>query len=571
MGRIAILPDTVADQIAAGEVVERPASVVKELVENALDAGATDIVVSLEGGGRRRIDVTDDGSGMERDDAVLSVDRHATSKIHSAAELVGVATYGFRGEALAAIASVSSLAIETARVGEAMGTRVVVRGGRLEGVEPVARTAGTSVTVERLFFNTPARRKFLRAQQAETRAAGEAVTVLALARLDVSFRLESDGRVLLDAPRTTSTAERVAALFGPELARQLLAVEWRDGAMSVRGFIQRPADARPTGRKAYLFVNGRPFRDPFVVRAAEAGYRGAVHPGARPSVFLALELPGDAVDVNVHPQKLEVRFRDKFRIERGVEEAVRAALGGIGSAAEMGSGPAFRAASPAPWTDAAVETPGAGPHRLPDEAAASLFAPLEEAAPALGADVIQVFNTYLVMETPEGIAFIDQHSAHERVLYERAMAQLSSGASGAQHLLLPFTVNLEARELEAVEEHGPLLAAIGFEAEPFGGAAVAVHAVPNPHRRFDAERCFQEVVADLARGRFGGLHNRLERFAATYACRAAVKAGEHLEPEEIRELLRRLFACTLPPHDVHGRPTIVHLAKDELERRFGRS
>ena len=336
-GRVQILADTVADQIAAGEVVERPAAVVKELVENALDAGATTITIELEGGGKKSIAVSDDGSGMDRDDAVMAMDRHATSKIRTASDLIGVATYGFRGEALPAIASISKLELETAAATDngtpVEATRLVVEGGRLKDVMPAARQRGTTVTVRRLFFNTPARRKFLRTQASETRAAVAAVSLLALARLDVAFKLTSDGRVLTDAPRVSRFADRITSLFGRSVAEGLIAVEHHAGPVSVRGFIQRPAEAKPSGRKAYLFVNGRPFRDPFLVRAAEAGYRATIHPGSRPTLFLSIGLPGDTVDVNVHPTKLEVRFRDRWLVERTMEEAVRQSLGDMGAAA----------------------------------------------------------------------------------------------------------------------------------------------------------------------------------------------------------------------------------------------
>jgi len=575
MGRVHILPDAVADQIAAGEVVERPASVVKELVENALDAGATHIAVDLEGGGRTRIRVADNGCGMDRQDAVLALDRHATSKIRAAADLVGVRTYGFRGEALPAIASVSHFTLETAPAEQGgAGTRVVVRGGRVDEVAPAARQPGTTVTVERLFFNTPARRKFLRVPRTETRAAVEALTLLALGRLDVAFRLESEGRVLLDAPRAEHAGDRLRALFGAALEEQLLPVAWSAGPLRVSGFVQRPADARPTGRKAYLSVNGRPFRDPFLVRASEAGYRGALDPGSRPTVVLALELPGDAVDVNVHPAKLEVRFRDRFFVERTVEEAVREAIRPLAAAAVVRGPGAASDERGGRWLPGALDPAAraAGP--------AGSAIPLSFLAPDAGAasermtprrHLLQVFDTFILMETPEGVAIIDQHSAHERVLYERAIAELSGGEAAAQRLLLPFTIRLEPKELEAVDAYGELLAGIGYEVAPFGGDAVIAHAVPNPHPRFDAPRCLEELVADLARGRFGGLNNRLERFAATYACRAAVKAGERLEPAELERLVDRLFACTLPPHDVHGRPTIVQLPRAEIERRFGRA
>ncbi len=572
MGRIAVLAPEVADQIAAGEVVERPASIVKELVENALDAGALSVTVELEDGGRVQVRVSDDGIGMDRDDMLLALNRHATSKIRTARDLIGVPTYGFRGEALPAIASVAQVELETALRdpdgrGAERGTRVRVAGGRVEQVEPVARAPGTTVTVHRLFYNTPARRKFLRSARSETRAAVEALTVLALARLDVAFTLLSDGRTRIDAPRVSSVGDRIAALFGPELAQGLVPVEHEMGGIVVRGFVQRPADAKAAGRKAFLFVNGRPFRDPFLVRAAEAGYRATIAPGLRPSLFLTLAIAGDRVDVNVHPAKLEVRFRDRYLVERAVEDAVRRSLQPMEASAVVRHG----APAPESWGGEGGSAPSipVGAPLLPfqehqDRAPGS-------AGPDAGRDILQVFQTYLVFETPEGVALVDQHSAHERVLYERAMAQLGGQDSAAQRLLLPLTIDLSPEELEAVEVHRDLLSSVGYEIEPFGGNSVVIHAVPNPHPRFDARRCVEEMVADLARGRVGALANRLERFAATYACRAAVKAGQRLDQQERRELLRRLFACELPPHDVHGRPTIVQLPKEELERRFGRS
>ncbi|MCZ6917466.1 MAG: DNA mismatch repair endonuclease MutL [Gemmatimonadetes bacterium] len=573
MGRIAILADAVANQIAAGEVVERPASVVKELVENALDAGATSITIDLEAGGRTAIAVSDDGVGMDRDDAVLAIDRHATSKIRAASDLIGVPTYGFRGEALPAIASVARFELETALAGDygTDATSIVVEGGRLKSVDVTSRQRGTTVKVQRLFFNTPARRKFLRKPAAETRAAVAAVSLLALTRLDVAFTVTSDGRVIAKAPRVSAFADRIQSLYGRELAEGLVAVDHHAGPVSVRGFIQRPADAKPTGRKAFLFVNGRPFRDHFLVRAAEAGYRATIHPGARPTLFLSLGVPGDAVDVNVHPAKLEVRFRDRRFVEQCVEEAVRHALGGIDAAAVVR--PWFAASGRV--AEGSPTPPPAFTDRPSDAAAPSLFegrpgGDMDPDALFAHGDFLQVFNTYIVMQTPDGLAIVDQHSAHERVLFEQAMKHLTGEGAPSQRLLLPITVDLEPQELEAVSHSRELLNAIGFEAEEFGGRSLVIHAVPNPHPRFDARRCFEEVVADLARGRFGGWNNELERFAATYACRAAIKAGHVLEPRETRTLLNRLFACELPPHDVHGRPTIVQLPKEELERRFGR-
>lgn len=562
--RIAILPDTVADQIAAGEVVERPASAVKELVENAIDAGATRVRIAIEGGGKTLIEVADDGCGMGREDALLSLDRHATSKIRNAADLSGVATFGFRGEALPAIASVSRLTMTTAEEG-GEGTALQVAGGRLDQVAPAARQRGTTVTVRGLFFNTPARRKFLRSAASETRAVSEAVSTLALAHPSVGIELLVDGEPRLAIPPGQDEVERLQAVWGRDLTGTLVPVDHAAGAFRITGYAQRPGDAAPSGRRTQLFVNGRPFRDPFLVRAAEAGYRSAIHPGDRPSLYLRVDLPPDEVDVNVHPAKLEVRFRDRIGLERTAEDAVRHALGALVAAAPVGDWRPMPVTTGGVQVDldalmsgaASMETP---PPSADDEPATAPFA----------AGLVQLFDTYIVYQAAEGVVFVDQHSAHERVLFEAAMATLSGTGAPAQRLLLPATVDLTDEEAEALEQHRDVLERVGFEVEAFGGSTVVLQAVPAPHPRFDAVACFRELIADLARGRFGGWANRLERFAATYACRAAVKAGQRMGQAEMRELLLRLFATELPPHDVHGRSTIVQLPREELERRFGR-
>ena len=570
--RIAILPDAVADQIAAGEVVERPASVVKELAENALDAGARHIRVIIEGGGKTLIEVSDDGSGMGREDSVLALDRHATSKVRSAQDLVGVRTFGFRGEALPAIASVSRFTLTTSEA-EGEGTEVTVTGGRVDRVVAVARQRGTTVTVRSLFFNTPARRKFLRSLASELRAVHDVIATLALAHPGTGFEFQVDERLRLHVPPGQAPAERLVAVWGADLAGSLVAVQYAVGSCRVEGFVQRPSDAQPTGRRAQLFVNGRPFKDPFLIRAAEAGYRSAIHPGDRPSIYLNLLVASEDVDVNVHPAKLEVRFRDRLGVERAVEEAVRDALGRLAAAASVGS---WRPAPPDPGS-----LPGQPGRRGPvtaldllaeadDRSAGVATTPPPAEAEPFTAPVYQLFESYLAYEGPEGLIIVDQHSAHERVIYESVMEQLAGEGLPAQRLLMPLTLELTDEELEAVEAHREPLRRVGFEVESFGGRSVVLHTVPAPHPRFDATRCFREMVADLARGRFGGWANRLERFAATYACRAAVKGGERLEQREMRQLLARLMIATLPAHDVHGRATIVQLPREELERRFGR-
>jgi len=612
--KIAILPDAVANRIAAGEVVERPASVVKELLENALDAGAGAVAIAIEGGGKTLIRVADDGEGMVREDALLALDRHATSKIRAADDLVGIGTFGFRGEALPSIAAVSRFELETATAGEGAGagTRITATGGLVGAVEDAVRQPGTTVTVRALFFNTPARRKFLRSARSETRACQEAVTALALALPRLGVAMLCDGKQAIEALPAGSLAERVAQLLGRGFAATLLPVEHEAGAVRITGLAQRPAEASPTGRAAHLFVNGRPFRDHFLVRAAERGYRATVPAGSRPSVILRIEVPPGDVDVNVHPAKLEVRFRDRYGLEAAVEEAVHRALGDLASAAPIGTGRM-------PWEHAAVTTgrtaagPGAGAGRpgagVPAdgadlfEAADDEGVPLESGEAGAGgeADVLgaepeaggrrvrvlgQTHAAYILVEAPDALLIVDQHSAHERVLFERAMQQLEGADAGvdggaavpgrggleavSQKLLFPLTLNFTPAELDAIEAHGALLARLGYELEPFGGGSIVVQAVPAPHARFDAARCLRDVVADLAGGRFGGLANPLERFASTFACRAAIKAGQALTDAEMRELVERLFASELPAHDVHGRPTIVQLPLLELERRFGR-
>src|SRR5437868_12089671 len=336
MPRIAVLPPAVADQIAAGEVVERPSSVVKELVENALDAGATTVDIEVQDGGRDGIRVSDDGIGMERDDAVLALERHATSKIRSAEDLVGVRSFGFRGEALPAICSVSHLDIETA-IADGEGTRVVAAGGAVQEVRGAARRRGTTVSVARLFYNAPAREKFMRSTRSEWRGVSDAVVTSALVRRDVRFTLVHDGRPALALPAAPSLRSRVAAIFGARYADALVDVDDVAGSVHVAGLVERPADVGTAARRAFLVVNGRAVRDAGLVRAAESGYRSTIPAGVRPSLFIDVTVPADEVDVNVHPAKAEVRFRDRWVVERAVEQAVRRALGTMESAASLGA------------------------------------------------------------------------------------------------------------------------------------------------------------------------------------------------------------------------------------------
>jgi len=585
--RIQVLADAVANQIAAGEAVERPSSVVKELVENALDAGATRVEIAVERGGKRRIRVSDDGVGMGREDALLCFDRHATSKITVAADLTGVRTFGFRGEAIPSIAAVSRVTLETWDGEGEAGTCVRVDGGQINDVTDVARRRGTTFDVRNLFFNAPVRARFLKSVSAETRAVNEVVTALALANPRVSFVLKSDDRALLDLPRATDPAMRVGQIWGGEHGATLIGASASDDELAVRGLVQRPDAARPGVRRSHLFVNGRPFRAPDLVRAVERGYRTTIPQGVRPWLFLYLTLPGDEVDVNVHPAKTEVRFRDDNRVQALVERAVRGALDGEASAATLDRGPTApaavvregallpggrRVAATGPAERAADAQMALFVTRADDDGGTARVAPLPE--PGAGRPRLwQVLDTYVLAETRDGVLIVDQHSAHERILFQRLMDGFEAGGQESQRLLFPLTLKLTAPEVALVEDLGGLMSRAGFEVEGFGGDTVIVHAVPNPHRYFNAERAFREMLQELTQGSelVRSARNQHERIAMTFACKGAIKAGQKLSEAEMQELFDQLFATELPHHDVHGRPTVVRLSAAELERKFGRS
>ena len=610
---IEVLPDLVANQIAAGEVVERPASVVKELVENALDARATRIDIDIERGGKRRIRVTDDGVGMGREDALASFDRHATSKIRAAVDLQAVETFGFRGEALPSIAAVSRMTLETKEESDPLGTRVRVNGGTITGFDDAPRRRGTTVEVSTLFFNAPARSKFLKAVGAEARAVSDVVSVLALANASVGFGLTSGGRVLLDLPPASDLTARVAALWGREAATTLIALSSESDGIEVRGLIQRPDAAKSGFRRAHLFVNGRPFRSRPLLAAVDRGYRTTISERVRPWAFLYLRMPSGTVDMNVHPAKAEVRFRNAAAVESFVEEAVRAILTSDSSAATLDTqvaAPQLLVREPRPprdggesevesqtalflSADSAVPSGSAVPLDSAvssDSAASSGVAdgtadgaphrqglegddgvepiPAVEEHPRLW----QVLNTYVLAETREGLIIIDQHSAHERILFERLSRAFGESGQTGQRLLFPLTIRLSKAEYEQVEALTGILNRVGFEVEGFGGNTIIVHAVPDPHPYFDPERCLREMIDDLVAGSdlTRSAKNQHEKIAMTFACKGAIKAGQRLSEREMQELFDQLFATELPYHDVHGRPTIVRLSKSELERKFGR-
>lgn len=593
---IEVLASAVADQIAAGEVVERPASVVKELVENSIDAGATTVEVTVEGGGHTLIRVADNGFGMDERDAVLSLERHATSKITSAEQLVGVRSFGFRGEALPAICSVSELELETSRE-DGAGTHVRAAAGSIRSVSEIARRRGTTVSVARLFYNTPARQKFLRSARSEWRSIAETLGSIGVLRRDVHIIARHDGRAVLDLPAAPSLRARVAALWGHREVERFVDVDDVSGVIRVTGMVERPADVGTATRRVLLIINGRLIRDHGMIRAAEAAYRSTLPSGVRPSLLLELTLPGDVVDVNVHPAKSEVRLRDRWPVERAVEHAVRRALGIFDASAGIGwrtwnVGGNAEALAAAQHDASQIEPNVLGATRAPeglfatshyrngeggaeangDEAephtAATQSRAVEE--PIIVPPLVQLKRTYMMFEHEDGTVLIDQHSAHERVLYEEFMATLAEGRTPSQRLLFPLTLHLSAAEADAFEENKESLRLLGFEMEGFGGNTLLVNSVPMPHPRFDAERCLRDTLAALTGDRAPSDAKRHERLAATVACKAAIKGGDVLSQGEMRALFIALARTTLPAHDVHGRATIVRLSWDEIDRRFGR-
>ncbi|MES3034097.1 MAG: DNA mismatch repair endonuclease MutL [Gemmatimonadota bacterium] len=580
MSRIAILAPAVADQIAAGEVVERPASIVKELIENALDAGATDIGIEIEDGGRGLIRIRDDGAGMSPAEAELALSRHATSKIRVADDLVGVATFGFRGEALPAIASVSHLVLETSE-SDGDGTRVTVAQGTRLGTEPIARRRGTTITVTELFHAVPARRKFLKSARGEWRAIAELLATVALVRRDVRLTAIHDGRNVFSAVPARSWRERLAGVWAGVTPSNMIDVDDVQGPVHVRGLVEQPANVGLSARRLFLMVNGRAIRDTGLVRAAEAAYLSTIPSGTRPSLALDIRLPGDAVDVNVHPAKAEVRFHERWQVERVVEGAVRRAIG-VAAAAPLFTN---RFGGERTWAPPSASPDLSLLHRVPD--AAPLFAAASDEATGVAVTeaptahdvpepvevppLLQLRRMYLMFERDDGVVLIDQHSAHERVLYEKLMSKLHGGDAIVQTLLFPLTLHLSPAEADAFEAHRDAFEALGFGIEGFGGQTLVVQSVPMPHHRFDAERALRETLASLAGDRVASTATRHERLAMTVACKAAVKAGDVLSMGEMRALFTDLARTTLPAHDVHGRATIVQLSWDELDRRFGRA
>ena len=575
---IRLLPEATVNRIAAGEVIERPAAAVKELVENALDAGAGRIAVALAGGGIDRIEVADDGCGIAADFLALAVQRHATSKLADDS-LVRIATLGFRGEALPSIGAAARLAITSRPRGAPHASLIRVEGGRVLPVSPAAGPPGTLVVASELFYATPARRKFLRIPRTEAEHAEAAVRRLALAAPHVAFRLTSDGATVFDLPEQDRAA-RVASLLGPEATAALLPVAAERGRYRLSGFAAAPTVTRATAAGQSLVVNGRPVADPVLKTAVRVAYREVIAAGRHPVVALYLDLPPEELDVNVHPAKTELRFRDAAAVRSLV-------IGGIGHALAAPAG----AAAP-PTVPSTGQLPGPGRPRLrlvpsqarrpPGMAEAQLAltgTPLARALPApapsphpLGAPLAQLLDTYILAVAADGsLVLVDQHAAHERLTHEALRAQFAEGGVRPQPLLLPAVVDLPPASAGRLLAEADALARLGLEIEAFGRGAVLVRALPAALGAPDPGPLLRDLADELAEaGEATALAARLDAMLARLACHGSIRAGRRLGAAEMDALLRQMEATPRAATCSHGRPTFLKLSRAEIERLFGR-
>jgi DNA mismatch repair protein MutL len=589
--RIWILPDFLASQIAAGEVIQRPESVVKELVENSLDAGATQIAVNVRGAGKQLVHVVDNGCGMSREDLALCIRRHATSKLRSAEDLHRITTLGFRGEALAAIAAVAHLEIRTRTAEEHTGWRLLSEPDAQPRIEPWAMEPGTQVFVRNLFFNVPARRKFLRSDLSEFRLVSDLMVRFALAAPHVRLTFSDERTLIFDLPAGT-LLERLERLFGEEFARALIPVEAAEEGVVLSGFIGHPQQARPSRAQQFLFLNGRWIQHKGIAHAVFTAYEQLLEPGTFPPFVLYLQLDPERVDVNVHPQKHEVKFEDERFIYGVVHTAVARALQSHNVAPTLGwelaQAPLER--QPDPQSGQVLVNRLTGeivlPERFHRRAAPVGVRPVVLPAPSVPSPAPaqqpelaelppsprcwQLHRRYILWETPQGVRIVDQHVAHERVLYERILRLFERGEPLPQRLLLPLTVQLDPAAFATLEELRSELERLGFELRLLPPNQVELQAVPAelPPGREEQLLCeLLESYREYEQHVPGGVR---ERVAAALACRMAVKSGEELSELQIRTLLQQLLECRLPYVCPHGRPVFVELPLEELDRRFER-
>jgi len=611
MSRIRLLPDILASQVAAGEVVERPASVVKELVENSIDAGARKIEVSIRRGGISMVRVVDDGCGMDRDDALLSLERHATSKIRTAADLAAIATLGFRGEALPSIASVSRFRLSTREREAVAGTELIVAGGRIETVRDSGEAPGTQIEVRSIFYNLPARRKFLRSENTESRNIEHQLHLQAIGHPEIAFAFVRDERVAFQLPPATDLRERIRDLHGAQLVERLLPVEESaSGTIRICGLIGQAGVSRQTRAQQLVFVNGRAIESPVLTAALREGYHTALMKGQFPVTFLFLDLDPATVDVNVHPAKREVRFRDPAGVREAVVAAIRRTLEGgrrewqqqfqrplpetgiddpglpqvpasvsTDLRSPIGRAPASEAAGATPPAHALDERPyltqrpqfGAEGFRdlantPPNDV------PINVTGPGHQFQIIGILNKlYVLMENENGLVLVDQHAAHERILFEELRRRMEEQGVLSQRLLLAQTFELAPRDAEWVERNAATLQKMGIGIETFGSNAFKIDSLPSFLNVSDPVEFMRKVIDGLKSASNGSSPLRLgEDMIAKTVCRHAVKANDPLRYLEVEKLIRDLLECDLPYCCPHGRPTMIQISHLELEKKFGR-
>lgn len=585
-GRIAVLDEHTANRIAAGEVVERPGAVAKELVENSLDAGATRIRIDVQDGGRSLISVADNGCGMTCDEALLSLQRHATSKITCADDLQRVTTLGFRGEALPSIASVSRMELATRVPNDISGTRILVEAGVVREVVETGTPPGTRVDVRDLFFNTPARLKFVKSDQTELGHIVDLVGRLAMAHYSTSIRLASNGREVFATPGGPDARGAIAAVWGRERAARMVPLDDTEVGISVTGFAAPPELSRPNRSHEALFVNRRPITSRLLAHAVEEAYRTLLPDGRYPIVAVFIEMDPELVDVNVHPTKAEVRFREERLVHQAVVRALRRALlqghhvpritGQAPQIVRNGGGSLAQFLPPA----IGVRPHGIPPSVVPDVRLGVTVEQIQPPASALQGTtgawrlIGQVANTFIVGETPEGMVLIDQHVAHERVIHDALTRGMANGNLEVQRLLLPATVTLPPREAAVIAGHLEELASVGFDVEPFGGGTFLVRTMPAVAAAANPEGVLQELGAELCALDGAGRATRegvLDAVVTMASCKGAVKAGQPLSPAEMRKLVQDLLDTENPATCPHGRPIVVTIPHAELLKRFKRS
>jgi DNA mismatch repair protein MutL len=568
MNKIQKLPPEVVAKIAAGEVVERPASVAKELLENALDAGSRKIQIEVQGGGRKLIRVTDDGEGMSPEESILALKRYTTSKIKTEKDLLAIHTFGFRGEALASIAAVSKIKMVTKKTGELSGMSIQLESGKIKKSEEIGCPSGTMIEVRELFFNIPARLKFLKTNGTELAHISEVLSRIALANPQTHFQLFSEERLLNNYPIRQDLTSRLSEALGREAGERMYFFESRDGEINIEGYAGEPGLNKPNSRWIYLYVNRRPVRDRLLTHAVLEAYRNLISKDRYPIVVLFVELPPFWVDVNVHPSKWEVKFADTETIHRKVVRSIREMLDHTPWLKNTMK--PMREIMEIPYVYPQPEIPPS----LPLESVGYYLNkrdPLQEKFPATITFIHQIDKTYLLFESMEGLILMDQHAAHERIIFDRLLEDFSSGSLPKQSLLFPIEIEAALLETKKVEEHLADFEKIGFEVEPSGERSFWLKSVPQILTHHEPLSIFREIIEEISSwGKNANIRHSFEPLLQIIACRGAVQASQVMRQEEAIALFNDLQNSTSPSHCPHGRPTLLKITLGELEKMFGR-